>query len=264
MNNHSDIKKLEKEVSRRERALNLLYKKPIAVVAKEFGVTRQTIHNWHKQRNTEGNLIPKKRGGSKKKTISIPEEEIKQIIQTHTPLDLGYKNQLWSIAIVEKMISANYGIDISSYKTKQFLISWKLYPDKRFRRYWISLANRHTDYMALDKYAEKIKRPLYCIDYLENKIDNSICLYAVTPHGRLHFKCIGRKYNENEKVEMNREFLQSLQKMACKKILVVYFVNLTAENLSKWRRSKNGSEIKMLQIHRQSPWNYHPFHSFRT
>ncbi len=246
MNDYKREYYLKTQELKRENILKCLLQKPLSEVARENNVSRQTIYNWRKQLCNEGNLRPKRRGGSKKKTVIIPEEEIKQIIKGYTPSDFGYKSKLWTVPLAKKMIHSKYNIHISIFKLTQFLFNWQLYPTCCFFNYPIYTMFPYSDLKALYRLSLETKQQVYLIGAIQQEDGSGTCFYSLTLKRYLKFMYTTEESASKNKIFVSMEFLNLLYETARKKIIVVYENNLTTKHLRIWRKTKAASRIQVI------------------
>lgn len=133
-----DFRKVEESTrfNIRERAIALIKsgrkKKDVAEI---FGVSNNTITNWQKRFNANGQkgLVDKKRGvkSEDKKLLSIKQEkEIQKTIIEKMPDQLQLPFALWTRKAVKDLIEREYGIKIAINTTGDYLRSWGFSPQR--------------------------------------------------------------------------------------------------------------------------------------
>lgn len=112
MKHKRDFKALEK---RRLKGAKLLARgKTKAEVARELGVTRQTVAAWE-QRLAEGGKEALKRGelGRPRQIDAAQERELGKVLMAGA-LAAGYPTELWTLPRIGKLIAARFGIEYST------------------------------------------------------------------------------------------------------------------------------------------------------
>jgi transposase len=137
-----DFRKVDKETrfNIRKRAIALVKNGcKQCEVAKIFGVTNNTVTNWVKSHNKEGEkgLIDSKRGvkSEDKKLLSSEQElAIQNIIIDKMPNQLKLPFALWTRKAVKDLIERKYGIKMAINTAGDYLRSWGFSPQRPKKR----------------------------------------------------------------------------------------------------------------------------------
>lgn len=249
--------KLGRIAKDRQEILSQLQSKSISEVASENGLSRQTLYNWRKQLANTGKLEPQKRGGSRKRTPEIPEDEVIQLTRDHRPIDMGYSSRLWTITSVKQLIQDRYKRKVPIRKVRRLLMSWNLYPTVNFfphyRNKWaLSNLKKKLHELAVTNHSQ-----VHLIDALKQSNQSDVCFYARTlTKSNVKFMYWTGKNDYSGKIPINVDFVKALQKTARKRIIVVYKPPITIKQLGHWQKNQEMAQIQLLDYRKITTFYY--------
>ena len=108
------IKKM-KEPHARDRARAVLWRmegKSRETIASLLGINRDTVSNWitfWRQKGIEG-LKSNWKGGNKYKLSPAAKQEVKKVVRTKSPKDLGYGKDFWDVVLLARYVREKHGV----------------------------------------------------------------------------------------------------------------------------------------------------------
>jgi transposase len=172
------------------------------VVAKELGVTPQTICVWIKAYRLQGReaLKSKRKGrplGGKLKLLQAA--QIVRTVIDHYPEQLQLPFCLWSGEAVTLLIKRRFGLQLSVWTIGRYLKRWGFTPEKPVVRAWEQNPEQvqqwlEKEYHSIRLKAQREKARIYWSDEIKVRSDHSLgCCYGLegqNPGQRLAYNMI--------------------------------------------------------------------------
>lgn len=97
-----------------------------AEVIKLLGISKQTLGGWVTRYKKDGlkGLLDKAQPGNHHKLTKKQKTSIKALINTQTPLQLGFKGQFWNIETLEGLIKEKFNVRFHSRESYRSLLHW--------------------------------------------------------------------------------------------------------------------------------------------
>jgi transposase len=114
------------KVVQRATAIHLLHVEQDAlVVAKQLGVSKASIHNWHKRWRSDGieGLADEARSGRPRKADETYQSVLENTLERH-PSEWGYPFQIWTLERLREHMKQETGIDLSIGRLEYWLGQW--------------------------------------------------------------------------------------------------------------------------------------------
>ncbi|OQB45163.1 MAG: hypothetical protein BWY02_02605 [bacterium ADurb.Bin157] len=247
----------QEQLRLRNEAMVILRKtNNFSVTARELGVSRAAVYKWRDQYAKTRSLSQKSRGGKRPHPFEVlskeQSQELRQLIFTKSPSDVGLKGQLWSWKTVSSLIEQQFTKRLKRNRIINYLRKMDIFPtvpEKGWRYRYVRDTNE-----SLDAHAKRTGRQLYLFGKIYRSSERMI-LYSISRDGHVYFKT----YPSEPFVEQVKAFLTLLQKNAHKRILI-YTSALNVYMLREWR--KNGDSLEKIciwgepQRHDRNYWRY--------
>lgn len=189
----------------------------ITEIARQIGVSRQVVYKWLKIDSEEysGNRTFDRRGKIRKLTPQQC-EEIRQLISTHSPDDIGLPYLLWNIRAVQVLIQQRFNIGLAHPSIKKLLIGFGMIPKIRYDSKWYDYTLGDLNGMSLSEYARTTNRQLYLLETRYGFI------YAVSKRGHIEFLKLKLP---TRRVYLHISFLFRLMRKTRRYLLIAYYSN---------------------------------------
>lgn len=114
------------KVVQRATAIHLLHLEQDAlVVCRQLGVSKASIHNWHKRWRENGieGLADQARSGRPSKADETYQSVLEKTLASH-PSEWGYAFQIWTLERLREHMKQETGIDLSIGRIEYWLGKW--------------------------------------------------------------------------------------------------------------------------------------------
>lgn len=114
------------KVVQRATAIHLLHvEQDVVKVAGQLGVSKASIHNWHRRWREDGieGLADQPRSGRPRKANETYQSVLENTLASH-PSDWGYAFQIWTLKRLREHMKQETGIDLSIGRIEYWLGQW--------------------------------------------------------------------------------------------------------------------------------------------
>jgi transposase len=106
-------------------------------VARRFGITRQTLHNWvaRHQRGGTAALVAKPRGRTRRRVLEPWQEaQVADAIRLLSPSTVHQRYTRWTKKAIAGFIEQRFGVQLSAWQVDSHLRRWGFASHKQVRR----------------------------------------------------------------------------------------------------------------------------------
>jgi transposase len=214
---------------------------PQTVVAERLGVDRTTVVRWMMAYRAGGwdALEVKARPGRPPKLTEAQRARLREIVVSKNPRQLGFGMALWTITLVARVIESEFDVVLHVSTVSRILERMGLVPRKPIRQafqrcseeceHWVTTgfpeaveearrkqacllfldeAGVHANAPVGTTWAEKGTRPVVRVTGSRQRTN---VISAVTPHGRLWFRCFEGNLNSKRYCEFMEALLRDMR-----------------------------------------------------